>query len=164
MAESSAQEFKPIVRFLGTDLDGSLKVPYALAAVKGIGVMLGYAIARVAGVDTEKRLGFLSDEELRRLEEVAKDPLGHGIPAWMLNRRKDPVTGKDLQLYGSDLVYAIREDIQREMRISLGGGLGTRWGLRLEVSGRELLEDLERLWESRGGGSKPPSRASFIPS
>ncbi|MCD6421551.1 MAG: 30S ribosomal protein S13, partial [Thaumarchaeota archaeon] len=103
MAKTSAQEFRPIVRFLGTDLDGSLKVPYALTAVKGIGLMLGYAIARAAGVDTEKRLGFLSDEELKRLEEVAKDPLGHGIPAWMLNRRKDPTTGKDLQLYGSDL-------------------------------------------------------------
>lgn len=134
MAEVSAQEFKPIVRFLGTDLDGSLKVPYALAAVKGIGVMLGYAISRVVGIDAEKRLGFLSEEELKRLEEAAKDPLGHGIPAWMLNRRKDPVTGKDLQLYGSDLVYAIREDIQREMRIKSWRGI--RHSLGLKVRGQ----------------------------
>jgi small subunit ribosomal protein S13 len=129
-----AGEFRPIVRFLGTDLDGSLKVPYALAAVRGIGVMLGYAIARAAGVDAEKRLGFLSEDELRRLEEVAKDPLGHGIPAWMLNRRKDPATGKDLQLYGSDLVYAIREDIQREMRIK--SWRGVRHSLGLKVRGQ----------------------------
>ncbi|RLG07140.1 MAG: 30S ribosomal protein S13, partial [Thaumarchaeota archaeon] len=106
------REFRPIVRFLGTDLDGSLKVPYALTAVKGIGVMLGYAITRAAGIDTEKRLGFLSDEELKKLEEVAKNPQKYGIPAWLLNRRRDPVTGKDLHLYGSDLVYTIREDIQ----------------------------------------------------
>ena len=132
--ETSSQEFRPIVRFLGTDLDGSLKVPYALAAVKGIGIMLGYAIARVAGIDTEKRLGFLTDEELKKLEEVAKDPLGHGIPAWLLNRRKDPVTGKDLQLYGSDLVYAIREDIQREMRIKSWRGI--RHSLGLKVRGQ----------------------------
>lgn len=129
-----AQEFKPIVRFLGTDLDGSLKVPYALAAVRGIGVMLGYAIARVAGIDAEKRLGFLNEEELKRLEEVAKDPIGHGIPAWMLNRRKDPTSGKDLQLYGSDLVYAIREDIQREMRIKSWRGI--RHSLGLKVRGQ----------------------------
>lgn len=128
------REFRPIVRFLGTDLDGSLKVPYALAAVKGIGVMLGYAIARMAGVDAEKRLGFLSDEELRRLEEVAKDPLKHGTPAWLLNRRRDPVTGKDLHLYGSDLVYAIREDIQREMRVKSWKGI--RHSLGLKVRGQ----------------------------
>ncbi len=134
MAKTSVQEFRPIVRFLGTDLDGSLKTPYALTAVKGIGVMLGYAIARAAGVDPEKRLGFLSDEELRRLEEVAKDPLGHGIPAWMLNRRRDLTTGKDLQLYGSDLVYAIREDIQREMRIK--SWRGVRHSLGLKVRGQ----------------------------
>ncbi len=130
----SSKEFRHVVRFLGTDLDGSLKVPYALTAVKGIGVMLGYAIARAAGVDTEKRLGFLTDQELQRLEEVAKNPLKHGIPAWMLNRRKDPVTGKDLQLYGSDLVLAIKEDIQREMRIK--SWRGVRHSLGLKVRGQ----------------------------
>ncbi|MDW8021815.1 MAG: 30S ribosomal protein S13 [Nitrososphaerota archaeon] len=129
-----AGEFRPIVRFLGTDLDGSLKIPYALAAVKGIGVRLGYAIARAAGIDSEKRLGFLSDEELRRLEEVAKDLQRHGIPAWLLNRRKDPTTGKDLHLYGSDLVFAIREDIQREMRIKSWRGI--RHSLGLKVRGQ----------------------------
>ena len=68
------------------------------------------------------------------MEEVARDPLGHGIPAWLLNRRKDPVTGKDLQLYGSDLVYAIREDIQREMRIK--SWRGVRHSLGLKVRGQ----------------------------
>ncbi|RLG05229.1 MAG: 30S ribosomal protein S13, partial [Thaumarchaeota archaeon] len=109
---AAREEFKLVVRFLGTDLDGSLKVPYALTRVKGIGIMLGYALARAAGIDPEKRLGYLSEEELRRLEEVAKDPLAHGIPPWLLNRRKDLLTGKDLHLYGSDLVYTIKEDIR----------------------------------------------------
>ncbi len=130
----SSREYRHIVRFLGTDLDGSLKIPYALARVKGIGVMLGYAIARAAKVDTEKRLGFLTEHELQRLEEVAKDPLKHGIPPWMLNRRKDPVSGKDLQLYGSDLVFTIREDIRKEMMIKSWRGI--RHSLGLKVRGQ----------------------------
>ena len=129
-----AKEYRHVVRFMGTDLDGSLKVPYALKAVKGMGVNLGYAIARAAGIDVEKRLGFLSDQELQRLEEVARNPQTYGIPAWMLNRRKDPVTGKDLQLYGSDLVFAIKEDIQREMRIK--SWRGVRHSLGLKVRGQ----------------------------
>ncbi|MCS7126604.1 MAG: 30S ribosomal protein S13 [Aigarchaeota archaeon] len=130
----SSRGYKHIVRFLGTDLDGSLKVPYALARVRGIGVMLGYAIARVAGVDVEKRLSFLTDQELQRLEEVAKDPLKHGIPSWMLNRRRDPSSGKDLQIYGSDLVFTIREDIRREMMIKSWRGI--RHSLGLKVRGQ----------------------------
>lgn len=131
---TTREEFKLVVRFMGTDLDGSLKVPYALTRVKGIGVMLGYALARAAGIDPEKRLGYLSEEELKRLEEVAKNPLAHGIPPWLLNRRKDLSTGKDLHLYGSDLVYTIKEDIRREMRIK--SWRGVRHSLGLKVRGQ----------------------------
>lgn len=130
----ASREFRHIIRFLGTDLDGSLKVPHALAEIKGVGVMLGYAIARAAGIDVEKRLGFLTDQELQRLEEVAKNPKKYGIPAWLLNRRRDPATGEDLQLYGSDLVFAIKEDIRREMRIKSWRGI--RHSLGLKVRGQ----------------------------
>lgn len=130
----SSKGYRHIVRFLGTDLDGSLKVPYALARVKGIGIMLGYAIARAAGVDTEKRLSLLSEHELQKLEEVAKNPAKYGIPSWMLNRRRDPATGEDLHLYGSDLVFAIREDIRREMMIK--SWRGVRHSLGLKVRGQ----------------------------
>ncbi len=131
---SSYGELRYIVRILGTDIDGSLKVPYGLAKIKGIGINLGYAIARVAGVDTELRIGELTDEQVKKLEEVAKNPTAYGIPAWMLNRRFDPVTGKDLQLYGADLELAIKEDIQREMRIK--SWRGVRHSLGLKVRGQ----------------------------
>jgi len=130
----SSREYRHIVRFLGTDLDGSLKVPYALARVRGIGVMLGYAIARAAKVDAEKRLGFLTDHELQKLEEVARNPTRYGIPSWMLNRRRDPASGRDLQVYGSDLVFTIREDIRREMMIKSWRGI--RHSLGLKVRGQ----------------------------
>jgi small subunit ribosomal protein S13 len=130
----SSREYRHIVRFLGTDLDGSLKIPYALARVRGIGVTLGYAIARAAKVDAEKRLGFLTDHELQKLEEVARDPTKYGIPSWMLNRRRDPASGRDLQLYGSDLVFTIREDIRREMMIKSWRGI--RHSLGLKVRGQ----------------------------
>ncbi|MEM4676127.1 MAG: 30S ribosomal protein S13, partial [Nitrososphaerota archaeon] len=73
-------EFKYIVRILGTDIDGTLKIPYALAKVKGIGINLGYAIARVLGLDTETRIGYLTEQQLQRIEAVAKNPLEYGIP------------------------------------------------------------------------------------
>ena len=127
-------ELRYIVRILGTDIDGALKIPYGLAKIKGIGINLGYAIARAAGVDPELRIGMLTDEQVRKLEEVAKNPTAYGIPSWMLNRRFDPVTGKDLQLYGAELELAIKEDIQREMRIK--SWRGVRHSLGLKVRGQ----------------------------
>jgi len=129
-----SKELRYIVRMLGTDIDGSLKLSYGLARVKGIGVMLGYAIARAAGVDPEMRVGMLSESQIEKLEEVAKNPTAHGIPSWMLNRRFDPATGQDLQLYGADLELAIKEDIQREMRMK--SWRGVRHSLGLKVRGQ----------------------------
>ncbi|HIQ30484.1 MAG TPA: 30S ribosomal protein S13 [Candidatus Caldiarchaeum subterraneum] len=131
---SSYGELRYIVRILGTDIDGSLKIPYGLAKIRGVGINLGYAIARAAGVDTELRIGELTDEQVRKLEEVAKNPTAYGIPSWMLNRRFDPVTGKDLQLYGADLELSVKEDIQREMRIK--SWRGVRHSLGLKVRGQ----------------------------
>ena len=127
-------ELRYIVRILGTDIDGALKLPYGLAKIKGIGVNLGYAIARAAGLDPELRIGMLTDEQVRKIEEVAKNPTAYGIPSWMLNRRFDPTTGKDLQLYGAELELAIKEDIQREMRIK--SWRGVRHSLGLKVRGQ----------------------------
>ncbi len=130
----AVKELRYIVRILGTDIDGALKLPYGLAKIKGIGVNLGYAIARVAGIDPELRIGMLTDEQVRKIEEVAKDPTKYGIPSWMLNRRFDPATGRDLQLYGAELELAIKEDIQQEMRIK--SWRGVRHSLGLKVRGQ----------------------------
>ncbi|PUA32665.1 MAG: 30S ribosomal protein S13 [Candidatus Terraquivivens tikiterensis] len=126
-------EFKYVVRILGTDIDGSLKLPYALAKVKGIGINLGYAIARVLGLDTEMRIGYLTDQQLQRIEAVAKNPLEYGIPDWMINRNS-PAPVEKKHLLGADLDFAIKEDIRREIMIKSWRGI--RHSLGLKVRGQ----------------------------
>jgi small subunit ribosomal protein S13 len=129
-----SKELKLIVRLLNTDLDGTLKVPYALSRVKGIGVNSGFAIARVAGVDPDLRIGMLTDKQLEKLEQVARNPEAAGIPAWMLNRRFDPSTGKNLHLIGADLELAVKEDIETMKRTKSWKGI--RHALGLKVRGQ----------------------------
>ncbi|MEM2237034.1 MAG: 30S ribosomal protein S13 [Candidatus Caldarchaeum sp.] len=129
-----SKELKYIVRILNTDIDGTLKIPYALAKVKGIGINLGYAIARAAGLDTELRIGSLTEKQLEKIEQVARKPEAFGIPAWMLNRRFDPATGKNLHLLGADLELAVKEDIQLMMRTKSWKGI--RHSLGLKVRGQ----------------------------
>jgi SSU ribosomal protein S13P len=130
----SQQEIRLIVRVLNTDLDGSKKVPYSLAGIMGVGINFGYAVARALGIDPELRLGQLSDQQIAQIEDCIRNPAKYGIPQWMYNRRNDLVTGKDLHLVGPDLELAIREDIQREMRIR--SWRGVRHSLGLKVRGQ----------------------------
>ncbi|MEM4298005.1 MAG: 30S ribosomal protein S13 [Nitrososphaerota archaeon] len=128
------QELRLIVRLLNVDLDGGKKIPYALAGIRGVGIPLGYAVARALGIDPELRLGQLTDQQLALIEDCIRNPEKYGIPSWMYNRRRDPQSGKDLHLIGADLDLAIKEDIQREMRIK--SWRGVRHSLGLKVRGQ----------------------------
>jgi len=60
--------------------------------------------------------------------------LKFGIPNWMLNRRKDLETGKDLHLIGSDLEFRVKQDI--EFMKSIKSWKGWRHSLGLKVRGQ----------------------------
>jgi small subunit ribosomal protein S13 len=113
-----SREFNYIVRLHGTNIDGTKMVPYAITQVKGVGIRLARSIVKQLGLDATERLGSLGDADVRRLEEAIDDPSSVGLPTWMLNRRKDPMTGKDLHLLASDLDLRVKDDVDlmRETR------------------------------------------------
>ena len=123
-----------IVRMLGTDIDGTKQVPYALAKIFGVGINFGYAVARAVGVDPTLRLGQLTEHQISLLEDGIKNPSKYGIPAWLYNNRKELLSGRDIHLVGPDLELKIKEDIQREMRIK--SWRGVRHSLGLKVRGQ----------------------------
>ncbi len=131
---SEGTSFKYIVRIAGTDIDGKLKLPYGLAKIKGIGITTAYAILRTLGIDEKKLVGYLTEDEIKRLEEAVTDIRKVGLPSWLYNRRKDYETGEDLHYIGADLIFAARRDIEREIKI--GSWRGIRHKLGLKVRGQ----------------------------
>lgn len=131
---SSARSYRYIVRIAGTDIDGSLKTAYGLAEIKGVGVNLAYGICRRLGIDPEMRIGYLTDEEIKKIEDLLSNPLAYDIPSWMLNRRKDYTTGKDMHLIGAELIFYVKQDIEREKKIKSWRGI--RHALGLKVRGQ----------------------------
>jgi len=115
----------------GVTLDGSKTTPHAICGIKGIGVNLAYAIVKKANLDSDTRLGNLSDAEIKRLEDTIENITERGLPNWMFNRRKDPQTGKDLHLLGSDLTLKWREDIEFMKEIRSWKGLRHSYGLKV---------------------------------
>lgn len=128
------EQFRYIIRIAGSNVRGDLKLPYALAAVKGIGVTTAYAVIRKLGLDPEMRAGYLTEEQLKLIEETINDLRKLGLPSWMYNRRKDYETGEDKHLVGAELIFNARRDIEREIRI--GSWRGVRHKLGLKVRGQ----------------------------
>jgi small subunit ribosomal protein S13 len=131
---SVQQSFRQIIRVLETDIDGSLPLIYGLAEVKGLGYTFSLAITRILGLDPNTRIGYLSDEDVRKIEALVKNPSSYGLPSWMFNRRKDYASGKDLHLVGAELIYYVKEDIEREKRVR--SWRGVRHALGLKVRGQ----------------------------
>ena len=130
----STPAFRYIVRIAGIDIDGNLKVVHGLSKIKGVGVTLAYALCRTLGIDPEKRIGFLTEAEVKRIEDALNNPKALGLPSWLLNRRKDYVTGEDKHYVGADLIMVVREDIERLKRIKCWRGI--RHALGLKVRGQ----------------------------
>ena len=106
-----SREFRHITRIAETDLNGTQKVANSLSRVKGIGISMANSIVKKAGVNPETRLGFLSEQELEKLEDVIGNPTKYGFPEWLFNRKKDLDTGKNLHLTGSELVLQTKTDV-----------------------------------------------------
>ena len=85
----SSQEFRHIVRILGSDSAGTLKVSYAVTSIKGVSLSLANAILKKAGINPDLRAGFLTEADISKIEDIVKDPANYSLPTWLFNRRKD---------------------------------------------------------------------------
>ncbi|RZN47392.1 30S ribosomal protein S13 [archaeon] len=122
-------EFRHIVRVAGTDLQGDRQLMLALTGLKGVGQMFARSIALAIDLDPSDKMGEISDEDVGKIEAILEDPIAHGIPAWMLNRRKDMDTGKDVHVVGSKLAISLREDVNRLRKIRAYRGIRHESGL-----------------------------------
>jgi small subunit ribosomal protein S13 len=126
-----SREFQHIIRFAGTDIKGTQPVTYALTSIKGVGIKLATAIVEKSGIDPKTRMGFLSNSEVEKIQDIATNPSKYGIPEWLLNRRKDLNTGKDIHLLGTDLIVQTKNDIDQMKKIRSWKGFRHSYGLKV---------------------------------
>ncbi|MHA1682773.1 MAG: 30S ribosomal protein S13 [Promethearchaeota archaeon] len=134
MSAYNSESFKEIVRVLSSNLDGNRLIIHGLAGVTGIGRRYSQMIVKVLGIDPSMRTGFLTEEQIEKIEDVAKNPLKYDFPPWMLNRRKDFRTGKDIHIMSSDLQFINKLDIDRMRKIKSWKGI--RHAQNLKVRGQ----------------------------
>ena len=127
----SQQEYRYILRIMGTDVQGTLKTSYAVAQIKGVSAALSNAILRKAGVNPDLRVGFITESDISKIEDVIRDPVKYGIPGWMFNRRKDSDSGKDSHVLSADLAFKIKTDIDGAKEIRSWRGYRHAYSLKV---------------------------------
>jgi small subunit ribosomal protein S13 len=141
MPERAKTEFRGIVRIGEVDLKGEKKVYVSLQRIKGMGPSIANAICRIADIDRNRKVGTLTDEEVKKIEHILKN-LKDFVPSWVLNRRADPETGENYHLTGSDLKYTQEHDIKKMMEIKCYKGV--RHALGLPVRGQRTRSSFRK--------------------
>ena len=126
-----SQEYRHILRIMGTDVQGTLKAVYALTNIKGISLSLSNAIMKKAGVNPDVRVGLLTESEIDKIEEIIKEPTKYGLPTWLFNKRKNAETGKDTHLISADLVLRTKTDIDEAKEIRSWRGYRHAYSLKV---------------------------------
>ena len=123
------EEFRLLVRIGNVDIEGKKRLCYALNKIKGISYSFANAICQVSGIDKFKKVGELTDNEVKKLNDAIANPAKHNIPAWIFNRRKDYEIGSDKHLLAGDLDFTKSNDIRRLKKIKCYKGVRHSFGL-----------------------------------
>jgi small subunit ribosomal protein S13 len=147
---------------MGTDVSGALKASYALAEIKGVSMSLSNAVLKKAGVNPDLRVGFLTESDISKIEDVIRELAKYNLPTWLFNRRKDSETGKDIHLLSAELVLRTKMDIDQAKEIRSWRGYRHAYGLkvrgqRTKTTGRagKALGVKKKTIMQRPGGAPP---------
>jgi len=131
--EEIDEDFNYIVRIANTDIDGNLTAIYGISQIKGVGHHLAILIADHSGIPKHKKMGKLSPEEVKKIQETL-DEISNIAPSWMLNHRKDMETGEDIHLISTEIDLKLRDELNLLKMIRCYRGI--RHENRLPVRGQ----------------------------
>ena len=122
-------EFAHIIRIANADLKGEKQILYALTNIRGVSYSFSNFVCTVAKVNKTKKVGYLTDKEIKMLSDVISNPKKFNIPLWLLNRRKDPETNEDKHLITDDIRFVQENDVKILKKIKSYKGVRHMHGL-----------------------------------
>lgn len=142
---SDKEEIRGIIRIAGKDVKGQVPLKKALYKVKGVGkryaVICADITATKMGLDINVPVGSLTDAQLGEIELIITHPEQYDVPEFLRNRRREYTTGKDVHLISNDLDYAVKQDIDRDIKTRSWRGISHMYrkkvrGQNTRTSGR----------------------------
>ena len=143
-----------LVRVLGRDIRGDIKLGTALTKIRGISWTLSNAICKILELDKKQRIQDVDKEEMAKIEEFIKNP---HVPSFLMNRQNDLETGEDQHVSGADLKLRKEFDIKRLKKIR--SYKGVRHQANLPVRGQRTKANFRRNRRPSVAAAKKKSKA-----
>lgn len=118
---------KELVRIANADIPGKKAIYHALRNIHGVSVSFSHAVCSVMSLDRKQKIGDLSEQQLKQIEDMIKNPTA--LPHYLFNRRKDPETGDDRHVIGTDLRLQNEFDVRLMKKIKSYKGMRHAYGL-----------------------------------
>jgi len=128
-----------LVRVLGKDIRGDIKIRSALTKVNGVSWAISNAVCKVLELDQDVKLQDFKKDELKKIEEFMKNL---EVPGFLKNRQNDLESGEDLHISGADLKLRKEFDIKRLKKIR--SYKGVRHVAGLPVRGQRTKANFRR--------------------
>ncbi len=128
-----------LVRLLGKDIRGDIKLMSALTKIKGVSWAFSNAICKTLNLDKEKRVQDFDKKELDKIEVFIKNS---DLPGFLKNRRKDFDDGEDKHIVGADLKLRTEFDVKRLRKIR--SYRGSRHAANLPTRGQRTRSNFRR--------------------
>lgn len=109
-----------LIRIAGTDIPENMSVYAGLTKIKGISWSISNAICHKLNIDKKRKISSLKEEESSKIIEFVKSSK---MPPWLMNRKKDPDTGKDRHLLTTELDLQKEFDIRKQKKIKSYKGI-----------------------------------------
>ena len=120
--QAEDEDFNFIVRIANSDIDGQKRTVIGIQQIQGVGKRVAQVVVKKAGVDPSVKIGSLSDEDVKKIEELITTYVEYA-PEWAINRQLDYETGADMHLIGNDLELTQKDDINRMKMIRCYRGI-----------------------------------------
>lgn len=120
--QTEDEDFNFIVRIANSDIDGQKRTVIGIQQIKGVGKRVAQVVVKKAGVDPSVKIGSLSDEDVKKIEELITTYVEYA-PEWAINRQNDYESGADMHLIGNDLELTQKDDINRMKMIRCYRGI-----------------------------------------
>jgi len=153
------EELVKLVRILSKDIRGDMKVYRGLCQINGVSWNFSNAICKLIKMNKDKRIQDLSEEEIHKIEDFIRNPVG--IPVYMKNRRKDRDAGTDKHIYGTDLDLQVDFDIKRMKKIKSYKGI--RHSLGQPVRGQRTKSHFRVNKKKSGMAAKTSAKPASKP-
>ncbi len=129
------EDFRGIVRIAGKDVLGHVPLKRALIRVRGVGHTMSGILADIINtklsISPDTQVGSISEQQVEKIDYILSNAQEYNLPKYLFNRQSDVFDGSSKHLIMNDLLFALKQDVEREKKLYTWKGYRHAYGQKV---------------------------------